>query len=89
MNDELLLQKLNTIADHLRAISGAYRVVDDAIELLKGYAKVMEPMKPVLKGQMWECPVCHHPVGIFRDDDWCDYCPKCGKAMLWMEETNG
>ena len=55
----------------------------DAITMLKNYDTVFQPLKPVLQGHMWECPVCHRPVGIFNDDEWFDYCPQCGKGMKW------
>ena len=45
MNDELLLQKLNALSDHLKAISSLHGVIYDAIELLKEKDKEIATLK--------------------------------------------
>ena len=57
------------------------------IETLKRDALALMSAKrtaePVLNGRMWVCPICGHPLGIYRDDVRCNYCPECGREMKW------
>lgn len=64
------------------------KTAKDAVFMLQNYNMVFQPMKPVRNGNMWECAVCHSPVGIFNDDEWDDYCRHCGKAVLWCESAD-
>lgn len=62
----------------------------DTIDLLKehkklidDYEKVFAPMKPERELNAYECGVCHTIVGIYRDDNFDNYCRNCGKAVDW------
>jgi hypothetical protein len=63
------------------------RLIQDQNKLIEDYARIMQPMKPVWTNGRWECPVCRAYVGMFNDDDYHDYCRRCGKALLWTEQT--
>lgn len=69
---------------------------DDAINALEYAAKVVEkeiPRKPIEKRiengdqtQVFDvCPVCGFP---YIDQEFGDYCPKCGQKLDWEEKDD-
>ena len=48
----------------------------------------VSPVKPIKRGNAWECGKCNQILGIVGDDGRDSYCRSCGVKADW-EETNG
>ena len=61
------------------------QIAKDALVLLER----LEPVKPVLEGQVYHCSGCgYYQIGIKRDGFGDKFCPGCGRPVNWDEKAN-